>query len=39
MIPLSETVKLRGRGVVKNPPANAGDAGDAGSIAGLGRSP
>ena len=39
MIPLSETVKLRGRGVVKNPPANAGDAGDAGSIAGLGSSP
>ena len=26
-------------GVVKNPPANAGDAGDAGSIPGSGRSP
>ena len=25
--------------VVKNPPANAGDAGDAGSTPGLGRSP
>ena len=25
--------------VVKNPPANAGDSGDLGSIAGLGRSP
>ena len=25
--------------VVKNPPANAGDGGDAGSIPGLGRSP
>ena len=25
--------------VVKNPPANAGDTGDAGSIPGLGRSP
>ena len=25
--------------VVKNPPANAGDAGDMGSIPGLGRSP
>ena len=25
--------------VVKNPPANAGDAGDTGSIPGLGRSP
>ena len=25
--------------VVKNPPANAGDAGDAGSIPGLGRPP
>ena len=25
--------------VVKNPPANAGDIGDAGSIPGLGRSP
>ena len=25
--------------VVKNPPANAGDLGDAGSIPGLGRSP
>ena len=25
--------------VVKNPPANAGDAGDVGSIPGLGRSP
>ena len=24
---------------VKNPPANAGDVGDVGSIAGLGRSP
>ena len=26
-------------GVVKNPPANAGDAGDSGSIPGSGRSP
>ena len=25
--------------VVKNPPANAGDAGDVGSVPGLGRSP
>ena len=25
--------------VVKNPPANAGEAGDAGSIPGMGRSP
>ena len=25
--------------VVKNPPANAGDTGDVGSISGLGRSP
>ena len=25
--------------MVKNPPANAGDAGDVGSIPGLGRSP
>ena len=25
--------------MVKNPPANAGDAGDAGSIPGLGRAP
>ena len=25
--------------MVKNPPANAGDAGDSGSIPGLGRSP
>ena len=25
--------------VVKNPPANAGDTGDTGSIPGLGRSP
>ena len=28
-----------GGSVVKNPPANAGDAEDAGSIPGLGRSP
>ena len=28
-----------GGSVVKNSPANAGDAGDIGSIAGLGRSP
>ena len=28
-----------GGSVVKNPPANAGDAGDIGSILGLGRSP
>ena len=28
-----------GGSVVKNPPANAGDARDAGSIPGLGRSP
>ena len=28
-----------GGAVVKNPPANAGDTGDAGSIPGLGRSP
>ena len=28
-----------GGSVVKNPPANAGDAGDTGSIPGLGRSP
>ena len=28
-----------GGSVVKNPPANAGDTGDAGSIPGLGRSP
>ena len=28
-----------GGSVVKNPPAKAGDAGDAGSIPGLGRSP
>ena len=28
-----------GGSVVKNPPANAGDAGDADSIPGLGRSP
>ena len=30
---------LPGGTVVKNPPANAGDAGDAGSIPGSGRSP
>ena len=29
---------LPGDSVVKNPPANAGDTGDAGSIPGLGRS-
>ena len=28
-----------GGSVVKNPPANAGDTGDAGSISGLGKSP
>ena len=28
-----------GSSMVKNPPANAGDAGDMGSIPGLGRSP
>ena len=28
-----------GGSVVKNPPANAGDAGDSGSISGSGRSP
>ena len=28
-----------GGSVVKNPPANAGDAGDSGSISGLERSP
>ena len=28
-----------GGSVVKNPPANAGDTGDSGSIPGLGRSP
>ena len=28
-----------GGSVVKNPPANAGDAGDVGSVPGLGRSP
>ena len=28
-----------GGSAVKNPPANAGDTGDAGSIPGLGRSP
>ena len=28
-----------GDGVVKNPPANAGDAGDSGSTPGSGRSP
>ena len=28
-----------GGSVVKNPPANAGDAGDSGSIPALGRSP
>ena len=28
-----------GGSLVKNPPANAGDGGDAGSIPGLGRSP
>ena len=30
---------LPGDSVVKNPPANAGDTGDSGSIPGLGRSP
>ena len=30
---------LPGDSVVKNPPANAGDSGDAGSIPGSGRSP
>ena len=30
---------FRGALVVKNPPASAGDAGDTGSIPGLGRSP
>ena len=30
---------LQGVSVLKNPPANAGDAEDSGSIPGLGRSP
>ena len=30
---------FHGNSVVKNPPANAGDAGDSGLIPGLGRSP
>ena len=30
---------FKGGSVVKNPPANAGDAEDLGSIPGLGRSP
>ena len=32
-------LKFSGGAVVKNPPANAGNSGDASSIAGLGRSP
>ena len=32
-------VCFQGGAVVKNPPANAGDAGDAGSIPGSGRVP
>ena len=32
-------MSLPGGSVVKNPPANAGDARDAGSISGSGRSP
>ena len=31
--------RLPGGSVVKNPPANAGEEGDTGSIPGLGRSP
>ena len=34
-----EKMSLPGGSVVKNPPANAGDARDAGSISGSGRSP
>ena len=33
------TMGFPGGSVVKNPPANVGDSGDAGSIPGLGRSP
>ena len=32
-------LKWGGGTVVKNPPANAGDAGDSGSVPGSGRSP
>ena len=40
LLNLSPTnVKARGGPVVKNPPANAGDAGDISLISGLGRSP
>ena len=35
---VSDHEGLPGSKVVKNPPANAGDTGDAGSIPGLGRS-
>ena len=34
-----EKMSLPGGSVVKNPPANAGDIRDTGSIPGLGRSP
>ena len=34
-----EKMSFPGGSVVKNPPANAGDARDAGSISGSGRSP
>ena len=40
LLNLSPTnVKAHGGPVVKNPPANAGDAGDISLISGLGRSP
>ena len=35
----SFSISPEGGSMVKNPPANAGDTGDAGSIAGLGRPP
>jgi len=36
---VSAYIGFSGGSVVKNPPANAGDAGDTGSITGSGRSP
>ena len=39
LIPTSNTGGFPGGSVVKNPPTNAGNAGDTGSISGSGRSP
>ena len=39
LLGITDRIGLPGGSVVKNPPVNAGDTGDVGSISGSGRSP